>query len=135
MNRSWRDLIGGILLVLASHMGFWLLTFAVFSTIFRSGNVIGNMIGSTLLIANFILGITQLAYLIPIARYFGRRQRSAVVKGIAIGAVITILLNGSCYVWASIDFGGGLYSFIGMATITLILAAMAFSLINEVEKQ
>jgi hypothetical protein len=133
MNRSWRDLIGGILLVLASHMGFWLLTFAVFSTIFRSGNVIGNMIGSTLLMANFILGITQLAYLIPIARYFGRRQRSAVVKGVAIGAVITILLNGSCYVWASTDFGGGLYRVIGMAIITLILAAMAFSLINEAQ--
>jgi hypothetical protein len=131
MNRNWRDLIGGILLVLASHMGFWLLTFAVFSTIFRSGNVIGTMIGSTIIMANFILGITQLAYLIPIARYFGRRQRSAVVKGIAIGGVTTILLNGSCYIWASIDFGGGLYSFIGTAIITLILATMAFSLINE----
>jgi hypothetical protein len=135
MNRNWRDLIGGILLVLASHMGFWLLTFAVFSTIFRSGNVIGTMIGSTIIMANFILGVTQLAYLIPVARYFGRRQRSAVVKGIAIGGVITILLNGSCYIWGSIDFGGGLYSFIGMAIITLIVAAMAFSLINEVGKQ
>jgi hypothetical protein len=133
MNRNWRDLIGGILLVLASHMGFWLLTFAVFSTIFRSNNVIGNMIGSTIMTANFGLGITQLAYLVPIARYFGRRQRSAVVKGIAIGGVITILLNGSCYIWGAIDFGvgGRLYSFIGTAIITLILAAIAFSLINE----
>jgi hypothetical protein len=133
MNRNWRDLIGGILLVLASHMGFWLLTFAVFSTIFRSGNVIGTMIGSTIIMANFILGITQLAYLIPIARYFGRRQRSTVVKGIAIGGVITILLNGSCYIWVSADFGSGLYSFIPTAIITIILAAMAFSLINEAQ--
>jgi hypothetical protein len=131
MNRNWRDLIGGILLVLASHIGFWLLTFAAFSTIFRAGNSIGTLIGSALLTANFILGITQLTYLIPIARYFRRRQRSAVIKGIAVGAVITILLNGSCYIWASLDFGGGPYHFIGTAIITLIIAAMAYSLINE----
>jgi hypothetical protein len=134
MNRTWRDLIGGILLVLAAHMGFWLLTFAVFSTIFRSGNIIGNMVGSTLIMANFMLGIIQLVYLIPLARYFHRRQRSAVVKGIAIGAVITILLNGACYIWASVDFGGKFYGFIIMAIFTLILSAMAFSLINDMEK-
>jgi hypothetical protein len=49
----------------------------------------------------FILGIglTQLLYVIPLGIYFHRLGRSNMVKGLMIGAIITALLNGGCFIF------------------------------------
>ncbi|MBD2336923.1 hypothetical protein H6G64_07935 [Calothrix sp. FACHB-156] len=41
--------------------------------------------------------IWQLLYVIPLCILLRRQQRLAMMKGVIIGAVITALLNGSCF--------------------------------------
>jgi uncharacterized BrkB/YihY/UPF0761 family membrane protein len=43
------------------------------------------------------IGITQIAYLAPLYAYFAKRRRQEVGKGILLGAIVTLLLNGSCF--------------------------------------
>ena len=43
------------------------------------------------------ISITQLIYVIPILIWLRRRQQFALEKGVTIGAIITVLLNGGCY--------------------------------------
>jgi hypothetical protein len=43
------------------------------------------------------IGLTQLLYLIPTCIYFSRRGQRALVQGLIIGAVLTALLNGGCF--------------------------------------
>lgn len=43
------------------------------------------------------ISITQLIYVIPVIVWLKRRQKIALMKGVIIGAVITALLNGGCY--------------------------------------
>jgi formate-dependent nitrite reductase membrane component NrfD len=51
----------------------------------------------------FGIGISQLFYVIPLTNWFVRQRRMGMVKGIVIAALLTILVNGSCYyiVWFS----------------------------------
>jgi Na+/proline symporter len=92
MNRNWRDLIGGIFLVPALHLGFVLLILLLRSIV----------IGSNFLDRLFFwwcigIGISQFLYLIPVMLVFRRRRRFEVVKGISIGIVFTLLINGACF--------------------------------------
>ncbi|MBD2204800.1 hypothetical protein H6G33_13505 [Calothrix sp. FACHB-1219] len=41
--------------------------------------------------------IWQMLYVIPVCIWLRRQQRLAMMKGVIIGAVITALLNGSCF--------------------------------------
>jgi hypothetical protein len=75
MNRNGQDLVGGILLVFACHIGICLLMFFVIP----------------------FIGIMQFLYVVPITVYHRRHQRFELAKGVLIGAMITILLNGSCF--------------------------------------
>lgn len=43
------------------------------------------------------ISITQLIYVIPVMIWLRKRQQLALNKGVIIGAVITALLNGGCY--------------------------------------
>ena len=49
------------------------------------------------LFAVFGIGIFQLFYIIPFVLLLKRRQQFTLMKGVIIGAVITALLNGGCY--------------------------------------
>jgi hypothetical protein len=91
MNQNWRDLIGGIFLVLALHLGF-LLLILLMQSIF-----ISRAIGLIFLMFFYWIGIAQFAYLIPVMLVFWRRRRFEMVKGIAIGAILTILVNSACF--------------------------------------
>jgi hypothetical protein len=44
-----------------------------------------------------IVSIIQLAYVIPRGNYLFKNQQQARLKGTTIGAVITFLLNGGCW--------------------------------------
>jgi hypothetical protein len=57
-----------------------------------------------ILLAVFI-GVVQLAYIIPTARYFIKRGETATVKGIYIAAAIVALLNVTCWGAALYDVG------------------------------
>ncbi len=48
----------------------------------------------------FGVGITQLVYVILIGIDYQRQGEYDVVKGIIVGAVITALLNGGCWLYA-----------------------------------
>ena len=41
--------------------------------------------------------IWQLLYVIPLCIWLRRQQRLEIMKGVIVGAVITALLNGSCF--------------------------------------
>jgi hypothetical protein len=43
------------------------------------------------------IGLSQWLYLGPALLYFQLKRRTEVVKGLLLGALLTILLNGSCF--------------------------------------
>ncbi|MBD0345125.1 MAG: hypothetical protein ICV63_09955 [Coleofasciculus sp. Co-bin14] len=45
--------------------------------------------------------MTQFIYVIPVVLWLKRQQRWGLMKGIIIGAVLTALLNGGCWLWVS----------------------------------
>ena len=45
----------------------------------------------------FGISLTQLFYAMPLYRRFQRQRRPYAMKGVVIGALITVLLNGSCF--------------------------------------
>ncbi|BAY24818.1 hypothetical protein NIES2100_46150 [Calothrix sp. NIES-2100] len=51
----------------------------------------------TILIGSMGFFIWQLLYVIPLCIWLRRQQRLAMMKGVIIGAVITALLNGGCF--------------------------------------
>lgn len=53
----------------------------------------------------FGIGVTQLMYVIPACIYYRRRRRFNLVKGIIIGAILTALLNGGCFLVLSQQMG------------------------------
>ncbi|MDZ7961953.1 MAG: hypothetical protein RMY34_29445 [Aulosira sp. DedQUE10] len=72
--------------------------------IFSLGLLYGEIFGYTnyYFLTIWIIGgggffILQLLYVIPLCLWLRRRQRLAMMKGVIIGAVITALLNGSCF--------------------------------------
>jgi hypothetical protein len=64
--------------------------------------------------------IIQFLYLIPIVRYYRYKKRWETVKGISIGAILTILLNSACYGPAP----AGIKSFPIIAALALMIALM-----------
>lgn len=42
------------------------------------------------------IGVSQLLYIIPAIVIYGRRRRPGIVKGLAIAAALTFLLNATC---------------------------------------
>lgn len=44
------------------------------------------------------IGVFQLIYAMPMLYYLNRKGRSTTAKGIIVGAVITALLNGGCWI-------------------------------------
>jgi hypothetical protein len=51
------------------------------------------------LMAFIFVGVTQLLYVIPLVVILIRQHNWGLMKGVIIGAVITALLNGGCWVF------------------------------------
>ncbi len=49
-------------------------------------------------ISVFGTGLTQALYVVPLYLYLNKRQQHTVVMGVLIGAILTLLLNGGCFV-------------------------------------
>jgi hypothetical protein len=91
MNQNWRDLIRGMCLVPALHLGFLLLILLI-QSISHS-----YLLGLIFLLFFNWLGIAQFIYLIPVGLVYWRRRRFEMIKGITIGAILTILVNAACF--------------------------------------
>jgi uncharacterized BrkB/YihY/UPF0761 family membrane protein len=74
------------------------------------------------------IGVTQIAYLAPLYAYFAKRGRREVGKGIILGAIVTFLLNSSCFsenVYAVNNYLGikTYHDFAQIVVITLLISA------------
>jgi hypothetical protein len=119
---SNRDFIGGILLVPALHIAFTIIWFgisALLTMVFPFFNRNYNVF--LLFIPIVTLSLTQSIYLIPAYIHFARKQRHEVGKGIILGAIVTLLINGACFAQMG-NFGnaGGTPQLLIAAIIMLI---------------
>lgn len=95
-----KEIVSGIFLLIGLHIAAVILGIIVlFIYISLVGNVGKDNYLGLLLIWSFFgcLGITQLIYVIPAIFILRRRRKFTLVKGVIIGAVVTALLNGGCW--------------------------------------
>jgi hypothetical protein len=96
-----RGMIGGVFLVFAMHLlvGFILGTFLFFIRYLISYLSATLSLQIVMLVVHALegVGIAQLLYVIPLVIWFRQRRQWGLMKGVIIGAVITALLNGGCW--------------------------------------
>lgn len=100
-SRPWVEVLNGFCMVFSLHLGFMALALLMLSLVGSSG-----IPGAIFHWFLTLLGLSQLLYVGPIAVLYWRRRALATVKGMAIAAVLTMLLNGSCYVNTPPEFYG-----------------------------
>jgi hypothetical protein len=89
------EVIKGILLLFGLHILAGVVIFVV-------GLIIGQIFGNYTFLSVWIYGsygffLLQLLYVIPVVIRLKRQGKVARIKGVIIGAVITALLNGACF--------------------------------------
>ena len=84
----------GILLLMGLHLAASILGIIVGSI---SSGGIGSYTANFLTVWFIGIGIAQLIYVVPAIIVLRRRRHFAVLKGLIIGATITALLNGGCW--------------------------------------
>jgi hypothetical protein len=128
---SNHDFIWGLFLVPLLHFAFTLLWFGisallimVFPFFNRDYNVF------LLFIPIVTLSLTQVIYVVPAYIYFTRKQRPEVGKGINLGAIVTLLINGACF--GSMGAGGGLPQLVIIGMIlTITIGLIAYYLVTN----
>ncbi len=100
---EWAKVVGGMVLVAVLHfLAFW----GYFGLVALLGALnselklpwLTQFLGNyTWLMPIFLPGLMQIFYVLPVMLVLRKRRYRAVVKGMAIGAVITALLNGLCF--------------------------------------
>jgi hypothetical protein len=94
-----KGIVSGIFLLIGLHIAAVILGIIV---LFIHFYVVGQDNYLTLLFfGSFFagLGIVQLIYVIPAIFILRRRRNFTLVKGVIIGAVVTALLNGGCWLF------------------------------------
>lgn len=86
----------GFLSVFAGHLLVVALMFAI-AFITSQASLQFDALFTIFFFAFFGIGITQLLYVIPLILWTKRKGRFDTMKGVIVGAVITLLLNGSCF--------------------------------------
>jgi hypothetical protein len=89
------EILKGLIILLGMH-------FISGTVIFIIGFALGSIIGGYSILYVWIGGslgffLIQLLYVIPLVLQFKRKGKIARMKGVIIGAVITALLNGACF--------------------------------------
>lgn len=98
-RNEFQEIVTGILFLLGLHIVaaviLWFLAF-----LFSLSNY--TSIFSQILVLSILrIGLTQLFYVIPLALRLKQQQKWGEMKGVIIGAVLTALLNGGCFLWIS----------------------------------
>jgi hypothetical protein len=104
---EWRGVLKGILLLIGLHLaaivgGFIMMRIAIWISNFSPANLqqfLRSIPLAFISVVLFNLGIFQLLYVVPTVVILYRNRRISLMKGVIIGAVLTVLLNGSCYIW------------------------------------
>jgi len=91
-NGPWANAFLGFMAVVFGHAIALLLMFFLAS----SGSA-SRLLQNTLLYAFFGIGFTQLIYVVPLCVWLGVQGRADTLKGVLIAALITLLLNGGCF--------------------------------------
>ena len=97
-----KGIVSGIFLLIGLHIAAVILGIIVlFLYIFLARKVGKDDFIGLLLFGSFFagLGIVQLIYVIPAIFILRRRRNFTLVKGVIIGAVVTALLNGGCWLF------------------------------------
>lgn len=89
-------IVSGIFFLMGLHLVALILG-SILGSIFISIGGIGSYIASFLGVVFFGIGIAQLIYVVPAIIVLRRRREFALLKGLIIGAIITALLNGGCW--------------------------------------
>jgi nitrate reductase NapE component len=97
-------IISGMALLLAFHMIFAMILIVIF--VISSAAFAQAYGGIVWIFPIFGIGLAQLLYVVPACIYFHRQGHSMLVQGMLIGAVITALLNGGCYLLLTQAVGG-----------------------------
>jgi hypothetical protein len=106
-SNTTRDFIGGLLLVPLLHIAFTIVWFGISALLIMAFPFFNRNYNFFLLfIPIAALSLTQVIYLVPAYIYFIRKQRPEVGKGINLGAIVTLLINGACF--GTMGTGGGL---------------------------
>lgn len=90
------QIFGGFMLLMGLHC-------VAGTLIFILGFAMGMMAGGYAFLGIWVVGAMgflfwQLLYVIPLIFRFRRRRRFAMMKGVIIGATLTALVNGACFV-------------------------------------
>ncbi|NJM47114.1 MAG: hypothetical protein HC860_13910 [Alkalinema sp. RU_4_3] len=82
----------------------------------------------------FGIGIAQVIYLVPLGLYLNHRGKHELVKGMAIGGLITALLNGACFAGVTLTnysgYGLPTLFFTMLAALIIILCVIILLLLN-----
>jgi hypothetical protein len=126
------EFILGIILTIALHVIVIILSITLFySTIALISVLRLNPDKSLVLILwapTLFIGVTQIIYLAPLCAYFTKRGRNEVGKGIILGAIVTLLVNSSCFSENIYDFKAYLgiktyHSFAQIVVAALLISA------------
>lgn len=91
-------ILSGIFLVLGMHFIALVLLGVFAGILYQVPYGIGNFFVFLWFYAVVGISIFQLLYVVPVVILLRRRQNWGLMKGVIIGAVLTVLLNGSCWV-------------------------------------
>ena len=100
---EWRDILVGIGVSFFMNIAFVFICLVLISI----GSSIPAISYSTVVLSYGILGLglSQLLYIVPIVISLKRKQKWGEMKGVIIGAILTALISGGCFLL--------LFSFIG----------------------
>ncbi|MEG4320985.1 MULTISPECIES: hypothetical protein [unclassified Microcoleus] len=105
-NDEIKGIFLGILLLIGLHVAAFILGSIIGYVSVAIGGI-GSSIASFLLLSIFGIGLVQIIYVIPAIIILSRQRQFAVMKGVIIGAVITALLNGGCWLLFASFWRGG----------------------------
>jgi hypothetical protein len=130
---SNHDFIGGVFLVPLLHVAFTIVWFgisALLTMMFPFFNRNYNVF--LLFIPIAALSLTQSIYLIPAYIHFARKHRHEVGKGILLGAIATLLINGACFAqMASFGSAGNIAQLLIPAIVVIAIGLIAYLLVTR----
>lgn len=88
-KKEINNIILGIFLLLGMHSAAFVILKVLASVIFKFNTTLATYI----ILPIFYLGVLQLFYVVPAVIWLKRKNQFSRIKGVMIGAVITLLLN------------------------------------------
>lgn len=95
-NEIWQIILGFFLL-LGMHIAAITLGSFLGGMVSAISSSLSNIVGFLMVYSLLGIGLSQLLYVVPVTIILNRRRQWGLMKGVIIGAVLTALLNGSCW--------------------------------------